>query len=374
MVTFQFPSVTEQSEKTNPSLPSRRSKGLVSSRVQMFEQSRNSSRPPKPVPMPYRSRTFKDIPPDNEAVDSRQDSGKPDTKVALSGYLGSGLVKTGVDHYNKGEFEQASKAFSTALKTQRVSFGDDHLCIGLTLGNLGAVHLQQGNVDEAERMLEESLATKQRHAPNMVLSDTLNNLGSCASLRGDYEKSLYYYKRALTDLKDKDGAVVDVASALFNIGRVEIQLRQWDDALRDLETACTLTRESYGVHHAFVAQTLDLIGYVHLCTSNLDNAMVSFAGALAIYRRLHGPINLEVANSLLNIGMVRESKDELTDAWDAYSTAHDLFVRLKVSQDHPGFAATRRSIAKVTEAIARKNQKSLVEKHKKAQALANSRV
>ena len=83
----------------------------------------------------------------------------------------------------------------------------------------------------------------------------------------------------------------------------------------------------------------------------LDAAMVSFTGALAIYRRLYGPMHLEVANSLFNVGMVREAKGENTDAWEAYTTARDLYSRIGTNKDHPGFTAVRRSIAKVEKSI-----------------------
>ena len=341
--------------------------GLVSRRVEMWEESKKQTAHRAPNPNENRSEVF----------DARQDqsSGKSGlSAVETTSYVGSDQVKKGIDRYNEEDYEQAELEFMTALKMQRVSFGGDHLTVALTLGNLGSVYIKQGKLDEAEKSLEQSLEIKRRLAPSMVVADTLNNLGSCASLKGDYEKSEQYYQQALKDLKQKDGKLADVASALFNIGRAEIQQRNWDRALRDLETSCDLTRKAYGVDHPFVAQTLDLIGYVHICTYNFNSSLVSFTSALAIYRKLYGPINLSVANSLLNIGMVRESKRELTDALEAYSTANDLFIRLKADPDHPGFMATRKSIAKMESAIARRNQRTLIEKHKKAREWANSRV
>lgn len=279
-------------------------------------------------------------------------------------YAGCALIESGVNYYNEGEFEKSLKAFTTALKTQRVTVGDDDICIALTLGNLGSVYLQQNNLDEAERVLQESLEIKKRIAPEMIVADTLNNLGNCANLRGEYEASLIFYEEALDDIRAKKGQRADEINALFNIGRLEIQRQHWTKAMLALNEACRMAREHYGTNHVFVAQTLDLMGFAQLSTSKLDSSMVSFTGALAIYRRLYGPMHVEVANSLFNVGMVREAKGDLADAWEAYTTARDLYARLGTENEHPGYTTVRRSIANVERAIAKQNQLRLVSKHK----------
>lgn len=271
-------------------------------------------------------------------------------------YAGCSLIESGVSYYNDGEFEKALKAFSTALKTQRVNGNNDDICIALTLGNLGSVYLQQNNLVEAERVLQESLEIKRRIAPTMIVADTLNNLGNCANIRGEYEASLIYYEEALEDIRAKNGRRADEINALFNIGRLEIQRRHWTKALIALNEACRMARDHYGTNHVFVAQTLDLMGFVQLSTNKMDSSMVSFTGSLAIYRRLYGPLHVEVANSLFNVGMVREAKGDYSDAWEAYTTARDLYSRLGTEHEHPGFATVRRSIANVERIIAKQNQ------------------
>jgi tetratricopeptide (TPR) repeat protein len=126
--------------------------------------------------------------------------------------------------------------------------------------------------------------------------------------------------------------------------------------MKHLNEACCMAREIYGTNHPFVAQSLDLMGFVQLSTGGYDSAMVSFTGALAIYRRLHGPMHSEVANSLFNVGMVREAKGDLADAWEAYTTSRDLYLRLGTNHDHPGYTTVRRSIANAEKAIAKQNQ------------------
>jgi len=168
-------------------------------------------------------------------------------------YTGSALIESGVNHYTKGEYEKALKAFTAALKTQRVSVkGGEDICVALTLGNLGAVYLQQGNFVEAERVLLESLDIKKRLAPKMLMADTLNNLGNCANMRSDFTNSCMYYEEALDDIRSKKGSRVDEINALFNIGRLEIQREHWTKAMIALSDACRMAKEHYGSNSEFV--------------------------------------------------------------------------------------------------------------------------
>jgi Tfp pilus assembly protein PilF len=280
-------------------------------------------------------------------------------------YTGCALIESGVQYYSEGDFGKALKAFSTALKTQRLNNRKDDIHVALTLSNLGSVYLQQNDLVEAENVLLESLDIKKRLAPQMVVADTLNNLGNCMNLRGELEASLIYYEDALDDSRTKKGKPYDEINALFNIGRLEIQRQHWTKAMMALNEACGMAKEVYGTNHPFVAQTLDLMGFAQLSTSKLDAAMVSFTGALAIYRRLHGPMHFEVANSLFNVGMVREAKGELNDSWEAYTTARDLYSRIGTPADHPGFAAVIRSIASVEKAIQARELRAAAKKSRK---------
>lgn len=214
---------------------------------------------------------------------------------------------------------------------------------------------------------------KRRLKPNLIVADTLNNLGNCANLRGDYEKSLEYYKEALEDLRRKCGHPEDLSNALFNLGRLEIQLERWDSATDLLSEAWRLSREIYGPNHAYVAQALDLIGFVQLSTMDLDAAMISFTKALGIFRRLHGPLHLEVANSLFNVGMVREAKGDLADAWESYTTTRDLYTRLGTDPSYPGFVTVVQSINKIEKAIAKQSQQRLLAKQNQAKGAKTQR-
>jgi tetratricopeptide (TPR) repeat protein len=345
-------------------------RGLVSRRVEMYEA------PIKQPKKAYHHRpqdSFAVKPPVRlqQIVEEREEI--PITETECHPCVGSHLIESGTQYFSQGEFEKALKAYNTALKTQRVSVGDDDISIALTLSNIGAVHLQQGNLDKAEEALEKSLEIKHRLAPDMIVADTLNNLGNCANLRGDYDTSMFYYKESWNDLRRKRGQRVDIANTLFNIGRLEIQQQRWEPALKILSQAYHLNREVYGVNHIYLAQTLELVGFVHVQTGNFETALVSVTKALEIYRSTLGRQNTDVANAFFNVGIVQELGGDLSDAWEAYTTSRDIYARLGTDQADREYKMVRRSISIVERVIAKQTQARLVAKHQQAKELHSAK-
>lgn len=60
--------------------------------------------------------------------------------------------------------------------------------------------------------------------------------------------------------------------------------------------------------------------------------------------------------------MVREARGELADAWEAYTTARDLYTRLGTNSEHSGYKTVRQSISQVEKAIMKQNHERLVSK------------
>ena len=141
------------------------------------------------------------------------------------------------------------------------------------------------------------------------------------------------------------------ANCLFNIGRVEVQLKKWDAAMSVLSEAWRSARDAFGETHAFVAQALDLLGFVQFSTAHIKSAVVSFKGSLQIYQKLYGDDHEEVANSLCNIGMVREVKGDLENAWSCYSRGDKIYGRIGTPWDDPGYESARRSLRRLEHSL-----------------------
>ena len=290
-------------------------------------------------------------------TESREDSPPSRGEELFEVSVEKNLIHSGVQLYKEGDYSAAFDAFDSALKNH--SLEDDNMVVATILGNLGPVYLQLGKLDEAERSLIASLEMKRRLDPHLSVADTLSNLGTCANMKRDYDASLEHYRAALQDLRANSGPRKDMANALFNLGRLLVQKGEWDTAMGVLRESVRVQREVYGENHIYVAQALELVGYAQLSTEAYDSALLSFTGALAVYRRINGPLDGSIANVLFNVGLVRERKNELADAWEAYATCRDLYRRLETPRDDKGYKAVRTSIAKVERLILQQRKAAL---------------
>jgi predicted O-linked N-acetylglucosamine transferase (SPINDLY family) len=196
------------------------------------------------------------------------------------------LFQRAVQLYQGGRLADAEASCRLALTAMR------HPDV---LNLLGLIVAQRGNLDEAERVLNEAV----KLAPRSVEART--NLAQVYALRGRLEDSVLAYGRALLiqpnfvlalnnrgtvlrKLKRFDEALTslnkalaikpDYADALFNRGNVLADLRRPAEALTDYERALSI--------HPRFADAMAGRGYAQTALGRCDLAMASFDAALAI--------------------------------------------------------------------------------------------
>lgn len=262
----------------------------------------------------------------------------PSLKTSNSFYVGSSLVDNGVQSYQDGRYDQALKQFSTALKTQRLTLGNDHICIAHTLGNIGAVLLSQERFQDAIGVLEESLHIKNalRSNPDAALpdsvsvikiSDTLNNLGNAAFLDGNFQDAMSYYQDSLKEITAGEipGSVTEIANSLHNIGNVHCFLYELDEALLAHTESLHLIQTANGKDDIVAVDTMEKIGSIYLSQHRYDEAMETFAEVLRVTRVVLGYHHVDCAPSTFNIGMTYEAQGDYRKAKESYQTALSIY-------------------------------------------------
>lgn len=262
------------------------------------------------------------------------------------------LVQTGVEEHRNGDFDEAVKSFQAALKGELLHYGGDHPSIAHTLGNIGAVFLRQGKLTQASEALRKSLEIKEQlrakcendeERRNIPVADVLNNLGNLACLQGNFTQSMQFYRQNLRELRGREIPDKDLANALHNIGRLHVIRHEWDAASSILAQCQKVEEDIYGPKSLEMADTLELLGYVHLTNKCLDNAMIAFSDALAIHQRHLGAVHENVATALINVAMVMEALGNLRHARQTYETARDVFASVGADEaTHLGFQAAKR--------------------------------
>ncbi|HEX9027710.1 MAG TPA: tetratricopeptide repeat protein, partial [Anaerolineales bacterium] len=126
-----------------------------------------------------------------------------------------------------GEYPRAIRMLREALTLWRQI--DDPGGISLTLCNLGASLLHQGDCTSATALLEEALRISEQQGDRSGMSFSLEILGHTAYRRGNFEKSIELYNRALI-LARQSNDENQITKLLASIGDEYILMGDYDQA------------------------------------------------------------------------------------------------------------------------------------------------
>ncbi|MEP6496266.1 MAG: HD domain-containing phosphohydrolase, partial [bacterium] len=107
----------------------------------------------------------------------------------------------------------------------------DRAGAGYAINAKAAVHWQQGNLDEAERLFLQARSLALAVSDIELAARTSHNLGVMASIRGELTDALEHYNIALENCR-AIGLDRDTAHTLNNLGLLHTELQQWSDAER----------------------------------------------------------------------------------------------------------------------------------------------
>jgi len=253
-------------------------------------------------------------------------------------YVGNTLVENGCESYSEGDFTKSLKCFVTALKTQRLTLGNEHICVAHTLGNIGSVYISLKQFEDAKKILEECLRVKikLRSDPTLtlppdvegiVIGDTLNNLGNAAFLNNQYRDAMTYYQDALKEMTAGPfpGNQIEVANCLHNVGIVHGFLYELDDAIMALNESKHIMQSACGNDDLQAADTLEKIGAIYLSQNRADDALNSFVEVLRVSKITLGSNHVDCAPLVYNVGMAYEAKGDTKRAMESYSVALDIY-------------------------------------------------
>jgi len=186
------------------------------------------------------------------------------------------------------------------------------------------------------QVLEESHAATPRVK---LMSATLNYIGAAFHAKGEHDKAVEYYTRALDfNLERLGPRHPDVATSLGCIGDALYAKDEHDKALEYNTRALDIQLERLGPRHPEVATSLCFIGTVFKDKGEHDKAVEYYTRALDIYLERLGPRHPNVAASLGNIGDALYAKGEHDKALEYFTRALDIQLR-RLGPRHPHVAS-----------------------------------
>jgi diguanylate cyclase (GGDEF)-like protein/putative nucleotidyltransferase with HDIG domain len=153
--------------------------------------------------------------------------------------LASALLRwIGRTHQVDANLDAALDCLDAALAVARAC--GDEAAIGHAINLQAIVHWQQGRLDDAERLYLEARESALKAGDANLAAMTSQNLGVIASIRGELLEALRHYENSLADYRAL-GLARDVSVALNNLGKLYTEMKRWGAAERAYEEAISIT-------------------------------------------------------------------------------------------------------------------------------------
>ena len=155
--------------------------------------------------------------------------------------LSSILNRLGGVHYNRSEWDEATKCVERALELrQRLG---DVVGSARSLNNLGILKYTSGDWDGASTDLERAAELHERIGEVEGLSLSYNNLGVLCAERGEWEKAEKNLRRSFA-IAQRIAHPYELAQAHKNLGLLYLLQKQWERCARHLKAAIPLYTEA----------------------------------------------------------------------------------------------------------------------------------
>lgn len=261
--------------------------------------------------------------------------------------LGKSLFGLGNEQETAGQFADAERTLRDALAVQQRTFTGANTDTARTLEVL-AWAVREHNLNEAVPLMQSAVAMQRKlwgTEPYPDYADALNDFGLLLRDQGDYDQSekvlqesLAMYRRLLGDKHPNLG------NALNNLALVQHRKGNLAEAEATYRQALALQRETLGEMHPDVAMTLTNLAYVIYDTGDVGGALQTLGESLDIYRKLFPGDNPDVARTMNRIGYWYTQKGDYVTAdrylEDALSMRRRLF-----GASHPEIASSLLHVA-----------------------------
>ena len=234
------------------------------------------------------------IPVMRKAVDMQRglNGTQPDPGLAMAiDTLGALLVEV-------GDYDGAEKLYVEALAMRHRLLGDKHPLIAVTLANLARVRQTKGDLAGAQATFREALAMQQQTLGEVHpdVAATLNNLAFLQYALGDKPAAVANEREALRVLRLLfPGDHPEVARFENRIGFWLTEAGRYAEADHDLEDALGMRRRLLGDKHPDVGGSLDHLAILDVARGQNAEALVAARSAVEILTVALSPTHWKTA-------------------------------------------------------------------------------
>jgi len=204
---------------------------------------------------------------------------------------------------------------------------------------LGTMYQKLGKLDRADTLLQLSLKQRKSRAVtnDAAIADNLIAIGLLRADQGQSEEAerVVHEAVALVNKRDPQNKPL-VAKAYYALGYVLVEAGKFGQAPEVLDRAIAL-QSAPGMPSPELSQTLTKLADTHIYLGHYSVADSLSQRALAIDRQVYGALDPHVSDDLVNLGQVQELWGHYSDAERCYRQSVQI-ARSWYGADHPDTA------------------------------------
>ena len=211
---------------------------------------------------------------------------------------------------------KADRYLNQALKEARAA--DSFLQIGQVLNLLAYLKVEEGRLEEANRLASESLSLAREHALARVEASARNVLGLVFSIKGDETKAIEQFQecRRISTEIGYDG----VSTSLGNLANCYLALGEIEKALEFYESALELDEKRQDL--AAITTSYNNIGHCHELMGDWEEALEFYYRGVATAERID--LKSAIAEALGHIALLFARRGRVSHALELYARAAAL--------------------------------------------------
>ena len=213
-----------------------------------------------------------------------------------------------------GRMEEAAAVLERALELS-LKLSEGRLS-GRILGQLGTLHLDQGDAEKARSDLDGALARHRQVGDRRAEGATLSNLGNLYFDQGLMTEARQHYEAAMVVNAEIGNRRLE-GTVLSNLGLLHSEQGRIAEALSHYDAALTIHREVGS--RRLEGTVLGNLGLLHFENGELDDARTQYEAALLIHRMVGNRRDEGIV--LGNLGEVHFMQGSWLDAHDCYRAA-----------------------------------------------------
>jgi tetratricopeptide (TPR) repeat protein len=264
----------------------------------------------------------------------------------------------------RGDYEWATKMFSTALRISERLVGVGHIETTDAIFNLALTYDHQGKNVEAIELYKRALTIFESEPADRInrikMATIVENVAKAYLSLGEYDGALTEFNKALKIREEVFGVDdINATDAIMGIGLVYKNQGRYYESIKQYRRAWRIKEQTLGTEHIDCADLIGNIGNIHYYQGKYDGAIKQYERALSLYATKASAIDfVNIANTTNNLAcaFLRQGKHSKTTFQYALGIYEKVF-----GVDHINTADTINNIG-----IACQDQELAIEHYKRA--------